>query len=90
MVLPKSLVLGVDIQLDIAVKLYTCMLVSCPDPTLSQEKGLEIIEFFLGCAKSAILIFEQANDYIITRSTHAYDASRRSNIWESQRTLAQL
>ena len=30
--------------------------VSCPDPTLSQERGLVTIERFLGCVESAVLI----------------------------------
>ena len=40
-------------------------MVWCPDPTLSRGKGLMTIECFLGCAKSIVLIFEQADDYVV-------------------------
>ena len=33
-------------------------LVSCPDPALSQGKGLVTIERFLGCAESTVLILD--------------------------------
>ena len=39
------------------------IMVWCPDPTLSRGKGLVTIECFLGCAKSIVLIFEQADEY---------------------------
>ena len=39
--------------------LMNCPLAGCcPDPTLSQEKGLVITDHFLGCAESAVLIFD--------------------------------
>ena len=34
----------------------TVSIVSCPDPTSHEEKGLVSIELFLGCAKSAVSI----------------------------------
>ena len=40
------------------------LIVSSPDPTLSRGKGLVTIERFLCCVESAVLIFEEVDDYI--------------------------
>ena len=36
--------------------------VSCPDPNSHEEKGLVAIEWFLGCAEPAVLIFDEPMD----------------------------